>query len=162
MSNAVDFSNPDALAAELDAMEAEKATEETKTKTKKASKPRIVVCPSCGHEFELPKAKRGTLAGIPVEEMTEDQLKIEYRNASSVLYKTQKAAKEGKNVREGSLEAAQARVNKVKAIMDEKGIAPTARATKVDAADVAKMIANGVISVDDIQKMLDQLQEQGQ
>lgn len=161
MSNAVDFSNPEALAAELDAMEAAKA-ETTETKAKKEKKPRMVTCPHCGETFELPKSAgtRGAVAGIPVEEMTEEQLKIEYRNASSVLYKTQKAAKEGKQVREGGIEAAQARVDAVKAAMDAKGIAPTARTTKVDAQSVAKMIAAGQISVDDIQAMLNQLQGQ--
>ena len=160
MSNAVDFSNPEALAAELDAMEAGKATEAKAPKEKKERKPKIVTCPNCGHEFELPKSasNRGAVAGIPVKEMTEEQLKIEYRNASSVLYKTQKAVKEGKAVRDGSLEAAQERVDRVKAEMDVKGIAPTSRAAKVDAATVAKMIAAGTISVEDIQKMLDELQ----
>lgn len=160
MSNAVDFSNPEALAAELDAMEAAKATEATTPKEKKEKKPKMVTCPHCGEVFELPKSavQRGAVAGIPVEEMTEEQLKIEYRNASSVLYKTQKAAKDGKAVREGGIEAAQTRVDKVKAEMDARGIAPTARATKVDAKEVAKMIAAGTLSVEDIQAMLDQLQ----
>lgn len=159
MSNAVDFSNPDALAAELDAMEAAKA-EATEAKPKKERKPKMITCPHCGETFELPKSAgtRGAVAGIPVEEMTEEQLKIEYRNASSVLYKTQKAAKDGKQVREGGIEAAQARVDAVKAEMDKKGIAPSSRATKVDAKTVASMIAAGQISVEDIQAMLDQLQ----
>lgn len=159
MSNAVDFSNPEALAAELDAMEAAQV-EEKAPKAKKVKKPKMVTCPHCGETFELPKSatNRGAVAGIPVEEMTEEQLKIEYRNASSVLYKTTKAAKEGKKVREGGLEAAQERVDKVKAEMDKKGIAPSTRAAqKVDAGTVAKLIADGKISVDDIQAMLDQL-----
>ena len=159
MSNAVDFSNPEALEAELDALEAAKALEAT-DKPKKEKKPKMITCPHCGEVFELPKSAgtRGAVAGIPVEEMTEEQLKIEYRNASSVLYKTQKAAKDGKQVREGGIEAAQARVDAVKAEMDKKGIAPSSRTATVDASSVAKMIAAGQLSVDDIQAMLDQLQ----
>lgn len=164
MSNAVDFSNPEALEAELKELEANKPAEGA-VKAPKEKKPKMVTCPECGHVFELPKSlsNRGAVVGIPLEEMTEEQLKIEYRNASSVLYKTQKAAKDGKQVREGGIAAAQTRVDNVKAAMDAKGIAPSARgAQKVDASTVANMIASGALSVDDIQAMLEQLQAAAQ
>ena len=56
------------------------------------SKVFTVACPHCGEEFEVevPKAKRGALAGLTLEEMTLDQLKREKINANSVLYKAKK------------------------------------------------------------------------
>lgn len=102
-------------------------------------------------EYEIPAAQssRGVVAGIPVEEMTEEQLKIEYRNANSVFYKQTKA----KGV---ASEAATARLEKVKAIMEERGIAPTAKAaTPVDAAAIANLIKAGKIDIDELQAMLD-------
>ena len=50
-----------------------------------------VTCPNCGQtmEVELPEKQkhRGQLAGIAIEDMTDDQLKREIINANSVLYK---------------------------------------------------------------------------
>lgn len=150
----VDFNNPTALEEELKALEEAPEKEAAKkTKVKKPRKPRIVTCPECNHSFELPKASkgggRGILAGIKVEDMTDDQLKIEYRNAKSVHYKQAKA--KGTPTPE-----AQARLDKVVEIMTERGVAPTARAsTKVDAETIANLIKTGEISVDEIQALLD-------
>lgn len=51
-----------------------------------------IVCPHCGGEVlierDLPK-RRGMLAGKTLEEMTDEELKIEIRNAKSALYKAQ-------------------------------------------------------------------------
>lgn len=161
----VDFENPEALAEALASTEA--ATDvESKTKERKPAKPRIIkvshVCDkdyaageTIEFDFEVPKGAgggRGALLGIAVEEMTEEQLKIEYRNANSVYYKTKKA---GKNA--DSIARAEERLNKVKAVMEAKGIAPSARAAaqNVDATYIATLIKSGQVSVDDIQKLLD-------
>lgn len=162
MSNqAVDFNNPEAMEAELAAME---APVETKAKVKKPRKPRVITIEVTEEialldvgqtfEYEIPAATRGgggsgILAGIAVEDMTEEQLKIEYRNANSVHYKQTKA----KGV---ASEAATERLEKVKAIMEAKGIAPTARAAaQVDANTIAALIKAGKVNVDDIQALLD-------
>lgn len=157
---AVDFSNPEALAEELAAIDVKPTA---KAKAKKPAKPRVIKVTyvadkdykagdTIEFDYEVPKAKRrGAVAGIPVTEMTDDQLKIEYRNANSVLYKTTKAGRDTTK--------AQARVDAVVAIMDEKGIRPTARgaaAQKVDATTIANLIKAGTISVEDIQKLLDE------
>lgn len=153
-NTAVDFNNPEALEEELKAME---TPEEPKAKTKRVRKPRVlkVVCPSCEHEFdfEVPKGAgggRGVLAGIALEDMTDDQLRIEYRNAKSVHYKQTKAKGE-------ATDKAQERLDNVVARMEEKGIVPTARAAAqtVDANAIADLIKAGKVSVDDIQALLD-------
>ena len=48
-----------------------------------------VTCPHCNETFEVEKVKkaRGQLAGIAIEDMTDEQLKREIINAGSVLYK---------------------------------------------------------------------------
>lgn len=48
-----------------------------------------VTCPHCNETFEVVKEKkpRGQLAGIALEDMTDEQLKREIINAGSVLYK---------------------------------------------------------------------------
>lgn len=51
-----------------------------------------VTCPECGktYEVEMPAAEkkpRGQLAGIALEDMTDEQLKREIINANSVYYK---------------------------------------------------------------------------
>lgn len=153
----VDFSNPEALADELKA--AEVAT--PATKEKKAPKPRKIKVSyiadkdyktgdTIEFEYEIPKGDgtRGQLFGLSLEEMTDDQLKIEYRNANSVAYKTKKANRDSSK--------ADARLEACKAEMEKRGIQPTARATTaVDAASVATLIMQGKLSVDDIQKILD-------
>lgn len=157
----VDFTNPAAIAAELAAKGTETAA--PKAKAKKEPKPRVIKVTyvadhdikageSVTFDYEVPKSMgtRGIVAGIPVNEMTDDQLKIEYRNANSVFYKTKKAGHDASK--------AEARLNSVKAEMEKRGIQPTARASApVDAASVAAMIQRGSIKIDDIQKYLDAL-----
>lgn len=152
IDKAVDFGNPEALEAELSAVEA--PVEEAKPKAKRKRKPVMITCPECGHVFERPHVKRGVLSGIKVEDMTEDQLKIEYRNARSVHYKQTKA--KGK-----ATDKAQERLDKVIAIMEEQGIAPGTRkaAAPVDAGDIANLIKAGKVSVEDIQALLDSVDE---
>lgn len=154
----VDFSNPEALAAELEAAE---TTKTTGTKEKKPPKPRKIKVSyvadkdylageTIEFEYEIPKGMgtRGQLVGITLEEMTDEQLKIEYRNANSVHYKTKKAG--------GDTTKAGARLEAVKAEMAKRGIQPTSRGSvTVTAASVAELIKTGAISVDDIQKFLD-------
>lgn len=147
----VDFSDPASLEAELKANEVKGTVVPGAKKEKKPAKPKIVTCPHCQAEFELPKSlvQRGVVAGIALEEMNEDQLKIEYRNANSVFYKQQKAKGKASDVATARLEA-------VKAAMAAKGIAPTARAAAVvDAASIAELIKTGKVTVEDIQKLLE-------
>lgn len=62
------------------------ATEESTVKT-------TLTCPHCNNEFilETPAPqRRGQLSGIAIEDMTDEQLKIEIVNSKSVLYKAQK------------------------------------------------------------------------
>lgn len=156
--NAVDFTNPEAIAAELEAAEVETPKA---TKTRKPAKPRIIKVHyvadhdiKAGEEvvfdYEVPKAaRRGAVAGIPVDQMTDDQLKIEYRNANSVYYKTNKAGRDTTK--------AQERLDRCKAEMEKRGIQPTSRAgaQKVTADVVANLIKSGKLSAEDIQKLLD-------
>lgn len=101
MSEPIDFTNPASIEAELTAAAAAPAAS---AKAPKApAKPRTIkVSWIADHDiatgdlvefdYELPKAQsRGQLSGIAIEDMTDDQLKIEYRNANSVYYKTVKA-----------------------------------------------------------------------
>lgn len=159
MSNAVDFNNPESVAAALEAEELE-ATKET-NKEPKAKKPRKIKVTftadrdikegeTIEFDYEMPVGKsRGLLAGIPVEEMTDDQLKIEYRNANSVYYKQVKAGKD--------TEKSKARLDKVLAVMEQKGIKPTGRshAAPITAASIAELIKAGKISAEEIQSLLD-------
>lgn len=71
-------------------------------------------CPHCGETFEVevPKMekRRGQLYGIALEDMTDDQLKREIINASSVLYKAKQ-----RGASEEVIAANQARVDAAKA-----------------------------------------------
>ena len=52
-----------------------------------------ITCPHCGGTITIERPapqRRGVLAGIALEDMTDAQLKIDIRNAKSVLYKAQK------------------------------------------------------------------------
>ena len=52
-----------------------------------------ITCPHCGGIITIERPapqRRGILAGIALEDMTDEQLKIEIRNAKSVLYKAEK------------------------------------------------------------------------
>lgn len=162
-TGAVDFTNPESVAA---ALQAETAAElGGSAPAKKAKKPagpkKVKVSFTADRdikageviefEYELPVSTgtRGAVAGIPLDKMTDDQLKIEYRNANSVAYKTKKAGRDATKAEE--------RLERVKAEMAKRGIQPTARATaNVDANTVAKLIMSGKLSVEDIQKLLDE------
>lgn len=159
MRQAVDFSDPTSIETELAAVSAE--VKETKTKEKKPAKPHIVKVSfvadkdyaageTITFDYEVPKSEgtRGIVAGIPLTEMTDDQLKIEYRNANSVFYKTKKAGRDASK--------SETRLNACKAEMEKRGIQPTSRTTaEMDAAGVVSLIKEGKISVDEIQALLD-------
>lgn len=86
----------------------------------KMSKVLLVTCPSCGAEFEIEapkmqKTPRGCLAGIPLEEMTYEQLKREKINAGSVLYKAKK-----RNAPADTIAQNQERFDAVVALLAEK------------------------------------------
>lgn len=160
---AVDFENPESVAAALAAQNEAELTGGT-TKPKKERKPAgpkivkvsftadrdIKAGETVEFDYELPaSARRGAVVGIPLEEMTDDQLKIEYRNANSVFYKTNKAGRDTAK--------SKARLDAVKAEMAKRGIQHTSRGSHVtvDANTVAELIKSGKISVDDIQRLLD-------
>ena len=74
-----------------------------------------VTCPKCGETFEVEapvkeKKPRGQLAGIALEDMTDDQLKREIINAGSVLYKAKQ-----RGASEEIIAANQARLDAAKA-----------------------------------------------
>jgi len=161
MSKQVDFNNPESVAEALAEAETQAVETATTEKAAKPKKPRVIKVSftadknikageTIEFDYEIPagQGKRGMLVGIPVEEMTEEQLKIEYRNANSVFYKTQKAGKDTTKAKE--------RLDKVLAAMDAKGIKPSARtAAPVTAEGVAALIKAGKISAEEIQKILD-------
>lgn len=157
---AVDFTNPEAVEAELTAAAAEDAAKkEAPKKARKPAKPRVIKVSYTADrdikkgeviefDYEVPRRRRGIVAGIPLDKMTDDQLRIEYRNANSVFYKTRKAGRDATK--------AEARLDRCKAEMAKRGIQPSSRrAVKVDAAAVANLIKSGAITVEEIQKMLD-------
>ena len=155
---AADFTDPESIAAELAAAGTEAPA--TGTKAKKPPKPRIIKVNftadrdiAAGEviefDYELPKSAgtRGIVAGIPLPDMTDDELKIEYRNANSVYYKTKKAGRDITKV--------EARFEACKAEMAKRGIQPTSRSTaNVDATTVAALIKSGQIKVEDLQALL--------
>lgn len=158
----VDFNNPESVAEAIAEAETQAAETATGEKAAKPKKPRIVKVSwtadrdvkageTVEFEYELPvsSGKRGIVAGIPLEEMTEEQLKIEYRNANSVFYKQTKAGKDTTKSKE--------RLDAVLAKMEEKGIKPTGRAAAapVTAASIAALIKAGKISAEEIQSLLD-------
>lgn len=142
---------------------AETANEAPVAKEKKPKKPRVIkvtfTAPkdiaageTVEFDYELPASTgtRGVNSGIAIEDMTAEQLKIEYRNANSVLYKTKKAGRD--------ITKAQARLDAVVAAMEAKGIKPGSRVAaevKVDASTIAELIKTGKVSIEDIQAMLD-------
>ena len=74
-----------------------------------------VVCPHCNGTFEVEmpekvKKPRGQLAGIALEDMTDEQLKRELINANSVLYKAKQ-----RGASEETIAANAARVEAAKA-----------------------------------------------
>ena len=158
----IDFNNPESVADAIAEAETQAAETATSEKAAKPKKPKTVKVSwtadrainageTVEFEYELPvyAGKRGIVAGIPLEEMTEEQLKIEYRNANSVFYKQTKAGKDTTKSKE--------RLDAVLAKMEEKGIKPTGRAAAapVTAASIAALIKAGKISAEEIQRLLD-------
>lgn len=83
-----------------------------------------VTCPHCNETFEVETpAKstkpRGQLAGIALADMTDEQLKREIINASSVLYKAKQ-----RGASEDIIAKNQARVDAAKAERDARHPAP--------------------------------------
>ena len=164
----VNFNDPTSVAAAIAEAETAEATKaeakaEAKTGAPNAKKPRVIKVTytadkdikkgeTIEFEYTLPVSagSRGILAGKKLEDMTDDELKIEYRNASSVLYKQQKAGNKDTT-------KAQARVDAVIKRMEEKGISVQKRAAAVPvtAESVAALIKAGKLSAEDIQKLLD-------
>lgn len=154
-----DFSDPESIAAELAAAGTD-ATAATGTKEKKPPKPRVIKVSftadkdiaageTVEFDYTLPATSgtRGIVAGIPLADMTDDELKIEYRNSNSVYYKTKKAGRDITKV--------EARFEACKAEMAKRGIQPTSRTqAPVDAASVAALIKSGQIKVEDLQALL--------
>lgn len=110
------------------------------------SKVLLVTCPHCGQEFEVEvpkqvKAPRGCLAGIPLEEMTYEQLKREKINAGSVLYKAKK-----RNAPAETIAQNQERFDAVVALLAEKRaeIKAEKEAAKAEAAEAAEADAEAV------------------
>ena len=84
-------------------------------KERKTMKTFEVTCPHCGETFEVEvpakvKVARGQLAGIAITDMTDEQLKREIINASSVLYKAKQ-----RGASEETIAANQARLDAAKA-----------------------------------------------
>jgi hypothetical protein len=95
-----------------------------------------VTCPHCGETYEIEapakvKKPRGQLAGIALEDMTDDQLKREIINAGSVLYKAKQ-----RGAAEDVIAANQARLDAAKA---EK-----AKRTPVVVAEEAEAVAEAL------------------
>lgn len=91
-----------------------------------------VTCPKCGEilEIEAPvkeKKPRGQLAGLSLEEMTDDQLKREIINAGSVLYKAKQ-----RGAADDIIAANQARLDAAKAEKAKRH--PVVEATNVESA----------------------------
>jgi len=89
-----------------------------------------ITCPHCGGTITIERPepqRRGVLTGIPLEEMTDEQLKIEIRNAKSVLYKAIK-----RNAPTETILNNQARVD---AALAEKAKREAAKAPKEDSAE---------------------------
>ena len=97
-----------------------------------------VTCPNCGEVFEVEAPKkekkaRGQLAGIALEDMTDEQLKRELINSKSVLYKaTQRGASEETiAVNQARVDAAVAEKAKRQAIKAEANAAEKAESEEV-------------------------------
>ena len=93
-----------------------------------------VTCPHCNGTFEVEapapvKKPRGQLAGIALEDMTDDQLKREIINANSVLYKAKQ-----RGASEEVIAANQARVDAAKA----------EKAKRTPVVEEAPMVADAV------------------
>lgn len=79
---------------------------------------------------ELPKQGRGKVAGIALEDMTDEQLKVELVNAKSVLYKAKKREADA-----ATIEANQARVDAAEAEKAKRKAASVPAGTTVEETD---------------------------
>lgn len=89
-----------------------------------------ITCPHCKNVITIERPapqRRGVLAGIALEDMTDEQLKIEIRNAKSVLYKAIK-----RNAPTETILNNQARVD---AALAEKAKREAAKAPKEESAE---------------------------
>lgn len=89
-----------------------------------------VTCPHCNQAFEVEapvkeKKPRGQLAGIALEDMTDEQLKREIINANSVLYKAKQ-----RGASEETIAMNQARVDAAKAEKAKRTPAPAVAETE--------------------------------
>lgn len=101
-----------------------------------------VECPHCNQEIEIEvpsTVRRGALAGLALEEMTDEQLKKELTNAKSVLYKAEKrgASVEVIAKNKDRVDAAEAEKAKRDALKKEAAgeVASTEEVTDLEAAD---------------------------
>ena len=90
-----------------------------------------VTCPHCNEAFEVEapakvKKPRGQLAGIALEDMTDEQLKREIINANSVLYKAKQ-----RGASDETIAMNQARVDAAKAEKEKRH--PSVEAIEADA-----------------------------
>lgn len=89
-------------------------------------------------EIEAPakeKKQRGQLAGIAIEDMTDEQLKREIINANSVLYKAKQ-----RGASEETIAANQARVDAAKAEQDKR---KGTKVTEAETSAVADVLGEG-------------------
>lgn len=91
-----------------------------------------VTCPHCNETFEVEapakvKKPRGQLAGIAIEDMTDEQLKREIINANSVLYKAKQ-----RGAAADVIAANQARVDAARAEKEKRHPVVVAAATAAD------------------------------
>ena len=99
-------------------------------------------------EVEVPahvKKQRGQLAGIALEDMTDDQLKREIINANSVLYKAKQ-----RGASEETIAANQARVDAAKA---EQAKRRPVVVTPSEAPAVEEALAEGVYDEESAEEM---------
>lgn len=101
-----------------------------------------VTCPHCNETFEVEapakvKKPRGQLAGIALEDMTDEQLKREIINANSVLYKAKQ-----RGASEETIAMNQARVDAAKAEKEKRH--PSVEAIEADAVAEALTDATDV------------------
>lgn len=109
-----------------------------------------VECPKCGEMFEIEapvkeKKPRGQLAGIALEDMTDEQLKREIINANSVLYKAKQ-----RGASEEVIAANQARVDAAKA---EKAKRHPVVADAVEAEGVAEALATDSVDAETVEEI---------
>lgn len=108
-----------------------------------------ITCPHCNSVFEVEapvaeKKPRGQLAGLTLTEMTDEQLKREIINASSVLYKAKQrgASEEIITKNQARVDAAKAEKAKRHPVVEEAktdGASEASEASEVDEATVAEL-----------------------